>query len=108
MSRPAFAAAAGITLTAVALLLAPPPSAGAPVGGEPGAEVSAADERLAELAGTLEALLVIVAAERPDALSIPEAEEMAVVAEELIQEGEADLAGSLLEEAIALLEEEAG
>jgi len=33
---------------------------------------------------------------------------MATVAEELIQEGETDLAGSLLEEAIALLEEETG
>jgi hypothetical protein len=101
MSRASFALAA--------LLLAAPAFAAAPeVEDVEPAAPAVADEHLAELTGTLEALLVVVAAERPDALSIPEAEEMAAVAEELIEEGEADLAGSLLEEAIALLEDEAG
>lgn len=98
-------------LALVALLLASPAASGAPAAPEArDAETAApaADARLAELTGTLEALLAIVTAERPDALAIPEAEEMAAVAEELIEEGEADLAGTLLEEAIALLEEEAG
>lgn len=103
MRRAAFALAA--------LLLASPVAFAAPAAPEvrDGEAASpAADARIAELSGTLEALLVIVAAERPDALSIPEAEEMAAVAEELLEEGDADLAGTLLEEAIALLEDEAG
>ncbi len=72
------------------------------------AETSDADEQLTRLSRELEELLAIVAAEFPDDLSIPEAEEMGIVAEELRQEGDTDLAASLLEEAIALLEGEGG
>ncbi|MFN8178194.1 MAG: hypothetical protein U0167_09705 [bacterium] len=96
------AAAALALLARGALADPPPPPADAAADS---AETSPGERRCDELADRLDKLAADVQAKRGDRdVALLEAREIAKVADELVAEGEADVAASLFEEALALLE----
>jgi hypothetical protein len=93
-------------LRALALVVLPAAVAAAPgkPPGPPEAEPALPEVRFEALLPALETSLAAARADTSfDAVTLIEAEETAIVAEELLEEGEAEIAVALLERAIALL-----
>jgi hypothetical protein len=82
----------------------PSASPGAPPESAPIASVPAEEHRCEELARRLEALFSQHEARAAEDIALAEAQEIALVADELRAEGDLPSAETLLEEAIALLE----
>jgi hypothetical protein len=102
---PGVAALGAMALGAMAIVALPPAAAAPGKLADPAeAEPPASAERFDALLPRLETALTAARADTAfDAVALIEAEETANVAEELLEEGEAEIAVTLLEQAIALL-----